>query len=164
MCVSENGLMRDTGDGTFSPNAALTRAMIADVLYGLDGRPEVSGEIPFSDVDSGDWYTAALVWCYQRGMIVGYADGTVKPNAGVTIAEAAVILWSYGYLHGRDVSGRVDLSDFTDAAEVPAWALDSMQWAVYAGIYAGRTPTTLAPNEWVSRADVALMVYRYCQG
>lgn len=153
--VYTRGLMVGVSDTSFAPGQALSRAMLASVLYRLAGEPAVTAENPFTDVPADRWYTDAVIWAAENGIVVGCGDGTFRPNAPATRAQTAVMLYAYANFAGRNTSQRADLSAFADAADVPSWALAEMQWANAAQLILGRDGKLLAPNAETTRAEMA---------
>lgn len=153
--VYNRGLMLGVSDTCFAPNQALSRAMLVTVLYRLADEPDVTADNPFTDVPAGQWYTNAVIWAAANGIVSGFGDGTFRPNAPATRAQAAVMLCGYAKLAGRDTTQRADLSAYADAAEIPSWALAEMQWANAAQLIRGRSDTILAPNAGTTRAEMA---------
>ncbi len=88
----ENGLMSGTGTYTFEPNTTLSRGMIAQMLYALEGKPSISSANNFTDVSSSDWYDKAASWAQSKGIITGYEDGRFGPNDPLTREQLALIL------------------------------------------------------------------------
>ena len=153
--VYTRGLMVGVSDTSFAPDQALSRAMLASILYRLAGEPAVTAENPFTDVPADRWYTDAVIWAAENGIVVGCGDGTFRPNAPATRAQTAVMLYAYANFAGRNTSQRADLSAFADAADVPSWALAEMQWAHAAQLILGRDGKLLAPNAEATRAEMA---------
>lgn len=153
--VYTRGLMVGVSDTSFAPDQALSRAMLASILYRLAGEPAVTAENPFTDVPADRWYTDAVIWAAENGIVVGCGDGTFRPNAPATSAQTAVMLYAYANFAGRNTSQRADLSAFADAADVPSWALAEMQWANAAQLILGRDGKLLAPNAETTRAEMA---------
>ena len=153
--VYTRGLMVGVSDTSFAPGQTLSRAMLASILYRLAGEPAVTAENPFTDVPADRWYTDAVIWAAENGIVVGCGDGTFRPNAPATRAQTAVMLYAYANFAGRNTSQRADLSAFADAADVPSWALAEMQWANAAQLILGRDGKLLAPNAEATRAEMA---------
>lgn len=153
--VYTRGLMVGVSDTNFAPGQTLSRAMLASILYRLAGEPAVTAENPFTDVPADQWYTDAVIWAAENGIVVGCGDGTFRPNAPATRAQTAVMLYAYANFAGRNTSQRADLSAFADAADVPSWALAEMQWANAAQLILGRDGKLLAPNAETTRAEMA---------
>ena len=159
--VYNRGWMVGESATIFAPDQELTRAMLAVILYAMAGEPEVTAANPFSDVPAGEWYTDAVIWAAANGIVVGCGDGTFRPEMAVTRAQAAVMLCGYAAFAGRDVTVRADLSAFGDAADIPAWAQAEMQWANAEKLILGRDGKLLAPNDAVTRAEMASILSGY---
>ena len=161
--LTEIGLSNGTAADKFSPNAAMTRAMIVTLLYRLEGEPTVSGSIPFADVNSGQWYSNAILWASRNDIVNGYSNGTFGINDPVTREQAVTILYRYAKFKDLDVSATADLSGYTDMDDISDWALDAMKWAVSVGIVQGRTAATIEPQGTSTRAEVAAILKRYVE-
>lgn len=160
--VVENGYMTGMSSTTFEPDTKTSRAMVVTVLYNMAGAPDVSGlKNPFTDVAADQWYTDAIIWAANNGIAAGMTATTFDPTANVTRAQMVAFLMRYAAFQQEDVSARDDLSGYTDAASVPNWAQENMQWAVAEGIIAGMTATTLAPNATATRAQLATILTQY---
>ncbi len=161
--VSENSLMSGTTTTTFAPNNNMTRAMLVTVLYRLDGQPSVTGTNSFTDVQSGLWYTNAVVWASENNIISGYGGDLFGTNDSVTREQMVSILYNYAKYKSYDVTKTTELSAYTDASNVSSWAVSAMQWAVVNGIITGTTPTTLSPSGSATRAQVATVLMQFCK-
>ena len=159
--VYTRGLMVGMDEKTFAPDQQLSRAMLAVILYAMAGEPAVTGESPFTDVPAGCWYTDAIVWAAQNGIVCGFGDGTFRPNEAVTRAQAAVMLYGYAAFTGADVTARADLSAYSDAEQIPAWAMDAMQWANARRLIVGRDSSHLVPDGNTTRAEMAAILSAY---
>lgn len=159
--VYTRGWMVGMDEKTFAPDQQLSRAMLAVILYAMAGEPAVTGESPFTDVPAGCWYTDAIVWAAQNGIVCGFGDGTFRPNEAVTRAQAAVMLYGYAAFTGADVTARADLSAYSDAGQIPAWAMDAMQWANARRLIVGRDSSHLVPDGKTTRAEMAAILSAY---
>ena len=159
--VYTRGLMVGMDEKTFAPDQQLSRAMLAVILYAMAGEPAVTGESPFTDVPAGCWYTDAVIWAAQNGIVSGFGDGTFRPNAAITRAQAAVMLYGYAAFTGADVTARADLSAYSDAGQIPAWAMDAMQWANARRLIVGRDSSHLVPDGKTTRAEMAAILSAY---
>ena len=158
-----NNLFNGTGDGTtFSPNMAMSRAMLVTVLHRQADKPASSGENVFSDVPNTSWYTKAVLWASENGIVTG-SNGKFMPNAAVTREQISVILFRYTQKQGKDTSDRADLTAFPDGDLVSGWAKDAMQWAVAEKLISGNTKGELMPKGEASRAQVATILMRYIE-
>ena len=161
--VYENGIMDGTGAYRFAPNAQLTRAMIVTILYRMDGSPAMSGASDFKDVDSGMWYGKAVAWAAANGIVNGYGSGRFGPNDPVTREQLAAILYRYtAYRNASTASNGDNLASFSDLGTVSGYALESMNWAVGAGLLKGANGK-LDPKANATRAQVAAIIHRYLE-
>ncbi len=153
-----------TEELTFEPNTACTRSMIVSILYRLQGSPAVSYTAKFPDVKDGQWYTDAVMWAYENGIVSGYDNGKFGPNDKITREQMAVILMAYTkqILH-RSTDERANLADFPDEGKV-TWSRDAVRWAVALGILSGKQTqgiAYLAPQDTATRAEVASIFMRF---
>lgn len=162
--VYANGLMDGVGDNRFAPNTTTNRAMLATILYRLAGEPEVSGDLPFTDVAAGQWYTDAVLWAAQNGIVNGVAEGIFAPMNTLTREQLVTMLYRYAEAEGYDVSAAADLSGYPDAGKVLSYAQKAMSWAVAEGIVAGMDDGTLNPAGNATRAQIATILMRFCEG
>ena len=160
--VFNNGLMNGTTATTFAPNVNLNRAMMAAVLYNMEGKPACDKSGLFSDVADGKWYTDAVNWAASNNIVSGMPDGTYAPDQALTREQMASILYRYAEYKGIDVSARADLSTFTDGTTVSPWAQDVVQWAVAEKLMSGNG-NELQPKGTASRAQVATVLMNYCE-
>ena len=159
----ENGLMSGTGTYTFEPNTTLSRGMIAQMLYALEGKPSVSATNSFTDVSVNDWYAKAASWTQSKGIITGYNDGRFAPNDPLTREQLALILYNYAQSKGYDTSAKADLSKYVDGSSTSAWAQTAMTWAVGEGLLSGRGLNMLYPTGTATRAEVAQIMMNFCE-
>lgn len=159
----ENGLMSGTGTYTFEPNTTLSRAMIAQMLYALEGKPSVSAANSFTDVSSNDWYAKAASWAQSKGIITGYEDGSFRPDAPLTREQLALILFNYSKIKGYDTSDKANLNGYLDGSSTSTWAQEGMTWAVGAGLLSGRGLNMLYPTGTATRAEVAQIMMNFCE-
>ena len=160
----ENGLMDGVGGNRFAPNSATTRAQLVTILYRLEGQPAVSGDLPFTDVEAGTWYTNAVVWAAQNGIVNGVGDDTFAPGNDLTREQLVTILYRYAEAKGYDVSASADLAGYPDGEEIQAYAREAMAWAVAENIIQGMEDDTLKPAGNASRAQIATILMRFCEG
>ena len=154
----ERGLMVGTDSTHFSPSMTASRAMIASILWRMEGEPEAEATQPFSDVANGRWYTRAVAWAAEAGVIKGYGGGRFGPNDPITREQLASLLWRYA---GSPPASDLPLN-FTDAGEASGYARDALRWAVEQGILTGKGGGVLDPRGKASRAEVAQMLTRFC--
>ena len=160
----ENGLMDGVGGNRFAPNSETTRAQLVTILYRLEGQPAVSGDLPFTDVEAGTWYTNAVGWAAQNGIVNGVGDDTFAPGNDLTREQLVTILYRYAETKGYDVSASADLAGYPDGEEIQAYAREAMAWAVAENIIQGMEDDTLKPAGNASRAQIATILMRFCEG
>ena len=161
--VYEKGIMDGTGADRFSPNAPLTRAMIVTILYRMAGSPSVSGSSDFTDVAAGKWFAKAVAWAAANGIVNGYGSGLFGPNDPVTREQLAAILYRYAVYGGMTaVTLEENLGSFADTAQLSAYAIQAMNWAVGQGLFNG-SGSNLVPKAQATRAQVAAIIHRYLE-
>lgn len=161
--VKYGRLMYGTGNNLFQPDAQMTRAMFAQVLYALEGSPSVCGlSCPFTDA-GGSWYTDAVIWAYHAGVVAGVSATQFAPNEALTREQMVTMLYGYAgrdeQLYGSDGA----LASYQDQASVSDWAREAMAWAVSTGVITGTSTTTLAPQKIGTRAEVATVLMQFCE-
>lgn len=159
--VLNNGLMKGTSETKFSPNGTLTRAQAVTVLYRAVGEPETDGANPFTDVAEGKWYTDAIIWAVDQGIVTGIDEDTFAPDLKITREQLATILFRFS---GETAVEEDALAEFTDAAAVSGWAEEAMNWAVAKGLIQGVETGVLAPRGTATRAQFATILQRYFEG
>jgi len=164
--VISRGLMNGTSATTFEPNATVSRAMVAMILYRMANCPAAAYKATFTDVPEGKWYTEAVEWCAQNGLAAGKGKGIFDPDGDVTRQELAAFMMRFVQYLEKPAEGRNDLSGFADAAAVPAWAKTYVQWAVDAGLISGKPVNgklCLDPTGNATRAELATILTRFVQ-
>lgn len=132
--VYEEDLMNGTSETKFAPNSTLTRGMVATILYRIEGNPAATYAGSFADVADGVWYTDGVEWAAEAGVVNGYTNGNFGPEDPVTREQLAAMLYRYAEYKGYDVTARADLADYTDSANISAYAIENVQWALAEGI------------------------------
>lgn len=141
--VTSSSLMNGTSTTAFSPNANMSRGMLMTVLARYDGESTEGGTV---------WYEKGMNWAKSKGV----SDGSA-PNRNITREQLAAMLYRYA----GEPDGTADLSAYTDAGSVSAYAEKAVQWCVKNGILTGKTSTTLAPKATATRAECAAMLQRF---
>ena len=161
-----NGLFAGMTPTTFAPNATMTRAMLVSVLWRLAGAPAPKAPNTFVDVPDGAWYTDAVTWAAENGVVSGIGGSRFDPSGFVTREQTAEILYNYAHSKGYDVSARADLTAFPDVGSVSGWAEEALSWANAAGLINGTVrdgQTILDPQGSASRAQVAMILMNYVE-
>ena len=159
--VLENGLMKGVGDDKFLPDGTADRAMLATIIWRLDGEQEVDFELTFEDVEPDTWYTEAVRWAASEKVVNGYSDLKFGLFDPITREQLAVMLYRYASIKGIEVNEDANLSDYLDSGDISDWALPAMKWAVETGIIKGVGGGKLAPKNTATRAEAATMLKRY---
>ena len=124
--INKNKLMYGVGDNQFDPHGHMVRAMIVTVLHRLEKMPEPKAYNTFGDVAANRYYSKAVNWAAENGIVNGYGDGNFGPNDPVTREQLAVIFMNYAKYKGYDTSKRAALETFADAKSISGWA--TMLW------------------------------------
>ena len=141
--VTSNSLMNGTSTTAFSPSATMSRGMLMTVLARYAGESTEGGTV---------WYEKGMNWAKNKGI----SDGSA-PNRNITREQLAAMLYRYA----GEPDGAADLSAYTDAGSVSAYAEKAVQWCVKNGILTGKTSSTLAPKATATRAAGAAMLQRF---
>lgn len=162
--VHEKGIMEGTGTHYFSPEADLSRGMLATILYRLEGSPSVSGYSGFSDVADTAYYAKAVAWAKANGIVNGVTATAYEPDTAVTREELAAILCRYAAFKGKDTAISYDyLAGFSDANTSHVYARPALNWAVAYDIINGQGNGVLAPRATATRAEVAQVLMNYLE-
>ncbi|MCH5209568.1 MAG: S-layer homology domain-containing protein [Oscillospiraceae bacterium] len=157
----DNGLMVGITDDTFEPETNVTRGMIVTVLHRKDGTPSASKPYTFTDVSKDSYYSDAIAWASENGIVAGYSDTEFGPDDSITREQMTAIMWRYAKYKGIDVSvgENTNILSYTDAEEVSEYAVNAMQWACGAGIINGMDGA-LVPKGNATRAQTAAILER----
>lgn len=164
--VSQAGLMKGTGKEWFSPKAPLLRGQLVSILWRMSGEPPVVLQEegpPFSDVPEGRYYTDAVNWAEQAGIVGGYANGTFQPDRPVSRQEMAAILYGYCNWRGLYTGARGDLSGYADKDQIDGYAEEALSWASAAGLITGHNASTIDPRSQTQRCQAAAIFKRLCE-
>ena len=160
-----NGLMNGVGGGRFEPDGQLTRAQLVTVLYRAAGEPDTGKQVnPFTDVADDTWYTKAVIWAANNGIVNGVAKNTFAPDDSITREQIAAMLYRYA---GAEAAKEDKLSAFPDAAKVSNWAKEALNWAVAGGLINGvadaNGTANLEPQATATRAQIATILMRWLE-
>ena len=160
--VYDYGYMDGVSATRFDPDGALSRGMLAKVLYNVE---EEQRDFPteFSDVPNSAWYADAVNWAAANDIVKGYGKDKFGPEDLVTREQMAAILYRYAQYKGYDVSAKADLIKFIDADEISNYALEALQWANAEGLINGKGDGVLDPKGQATRAEAAAMFTRFCE-
>ncbi len=153
----DNGLMVGTTDTTFEPNANMTRAMLAVVLYRMAGTPSVKGmSHPFTDVGDGYYAADAITWAYNAGVTAGTSNTTFEPE--LAINREQIVSMIYRFVKADKPDGTLS---FKDSADISSWAVDAVLWASQNKVVSGYPDGTFLPQKNATRAEVTTIIALY---
>lgn len=155
--VLNEGMMHGNGDGTFAPESQLNRAMMVQILYNIEGRPEVTTTKSFSDVTEDTWYYDAVMWAAENGIVEGTSATTYSPKDKLTREQMVTILWRYA---GKPETSDAEIT-FADGADVSQYAKQAVAWAVTNGIVNGVGDNRFDPHGASNRAQIAQIMMNY---
>lgn len=160
--AAELGLVTGYSDGTFRPDAPVTRAQFVLMLWRMCGKPAAAKAASFADA-SADWYQDALSWAVEKGYVNGLSDTRFGPDAPITRQQAMAILFR---LNGGQSGTELTLTGiyeqtFADSTTIASWAKDATWWAVYHELVSGVGGSRIAPEANASRAQIAAILLRY---
>ena len=143
--VYENGYMNGTSASSFHPGGTVSRQQVWMILA------RMAGYYP-------EDMAAARAWAMANGI----SDGT-NPGGAVTRQQLAALLYRFAVQNGYDASvgESTNILSYTDAGQVSEYAISAMQWACGAGIITGTSADTLSPHGSATRAQLAVMLYRW---
>lgn len=162
--VYQQGIMVGMSETTFEPNTTVNRAQVVQMLYNLEGQPQVSGDSGFSDIRDGQWYAKAVAWASANDVVAGYEDGTFRPTRAVTREEFAQILYNYAKCKGYGLSASADLGKFPDSGQVSSWAETALGWANGNGLINGHDDGRMDPKGSTIRAQAASILMNFDKG
>ena len=160
--AAELGLVTGYSDGTFRPDAPVTRAQFVLMLWRMCGKPAAAKAASFAAA-SADWYQDALRWAVEKGYVNGLSDTRFGPDAPITRQQAMAILFR---LNGGQSGTELTLTGiyeqtFADSTTIASWAKDATWWAVYHELVSGVGGSRIAPEANASRAQIAAILLRY---
>lgn len=161
--VYQHGIMEGISDTTFAPFSSLSRGMMVQIFYNLEGQPAVVGKNEFNDVSKNQWFYDAITWASQNDVVNGYDNNIFLADQNITREELAQMLYNYAKYKGYDVSASANLSQYPDGAKVSDWAKTALSWANGNGLITGHENNTIDPNGTANRAQTATILMRFHQ-
>ncbi len=153
MFAYENELFRGISDTEFAPYDSMTRAMLVTVLHRYAGEPVPAAANPFEDVDADMWYTQAITWAAEQGIVAGVAEGVFAPDLPISREQLAAVLFRYLQIDEHQLLGLS--ASFADDAAISDWAQDAILWATVEGLLVADFSNVLSPQGDALRAEVA---------
>ena len=159
--LARYGYVDGMGDGSYAPNASVTRAQFIKMMVGYYGMitPEYKGE--YADIKGDEWYVEYITLARQLGLISPefYADGKFYPDKPITREEAASIAAAIAkQQEAKTVEGAV--TSFTDEGSISSWALNSVKNASSYGLIKGYDTGDYKPAANITRAEAAAILFR----
>lgn len=161
--VNDKGLMSGTDENAFSPNKAMTRAMIVTVLWRLEGQPEGANISTFNDVKTDSYYFNAVAWAADKKIVEGYAENVFGSDDDVTREQLAAIFYRLAQYKGYDTSEKADLGKYTDSKIIADYAMNAFEWAIAYGIITGTADDKISPKGNALRCQAAAILKRFCE-
>ena len=155
------GYMNGVGDGKFDPAGSMTRGMVVTVLYRREGSPAVTFRNDFTDVKKGKFYSDAVIWAKDEGVVNGITETTFEPNGKITREQLATMLSRFSERCLVSVPDRADLSGYPDADKIHSYAKDALAWANEANLIKGMSDGTLSPRGEATREQFATILKRF---
>lgn len=150
-----NNITTGFPDGTFRPNAPVTRAQFVTFLHRIAGEPAASSVAAFPDMPANPAFQAAISWAVEAGVTTGFDDGTFRPDADIERQQIATMLQRY--IDGDAPAGA--LGRFTDHGQVSGWALAGMRWVAHNYVM-GVNLTEIRPRDTATRGEAVAMLSR----
>lgn len=163
--VYQGGVMNGMTETTFEPATAVSRAMVAAILYRLADSPAVSDDMscPFTDVQKGDWYYDAIVWAYNEGILKGVSETLAAPNAAATREQVAVLFYRYEVNSEVEPTGaelEAILSVYPDADQIAPWAKTGVAFCTYFDLMQGDNDG-FRPQDNMKRCELAQVIVNF---
>ena len=156
----DKGYMAGKSNNKFDPGGTVTRATITQVLYAMEGKPDVKKAAGFKDLKSGAWYVDSVNWAASIGIVSGYSKVKFGPDDPITRQQMVAIMYQYAKYKKYDTSENGDIYKFKDAGSVTKYAVTPMKWAVGHGIISG-TNKGLEPKGTATRAQIAVILQAF---
>ncbi len=160
----EKEYMNGTGGGKFTPAGTMTRSMVVTVLYRREGAPEVAFSGVFTDVPDGKWYSDAVIWAKDSGVVTGTSADTFTPDGEITREQMAAMFYRYASYLDLNIENDENLSVYADTSKIHDYALEAMRWAVGKGIITGISKdgkVYLDPRGNATREQFATILKRF---
>jgi hypothetical protein len=156
------GLISGTAKTTFSPDAAMTRGMLATALGKLsDADVKDCKTSSFTDVKAGSTFQPYIEWAYRKGIIEGVSSSQFAPDKAVTREETAVIMQNYAKVTGYTLPVTRQANTFGDSSAISGTCQEAVKAMQQAGIMMGGSNNNFRPGDSITRAEVSAILYRY---
>jgi hypothetical protein len=156
--LAGRGILKGTGQGMFEPQRPISRSEFVKLMASALELKPVAYQGLFNDVHSSDWFAQAVATAYNNKIVSGYPDGSFKPDKSISRNEIASILYQ---IEGAKASLETLKPEYNDLAQVPIWALEGVIFATQKGLMSGYTDNTFRGQNPLTRAEAAVIVYKY---
>ena len=161
--VTDEEYFVGTSKTTFSPEMSMTRAMFVVVLAALEGAKVDNNVAPFADVPAGTWYSGAVKWAADNGVVAGVGDNKFAPDTAISREQMAVMMDAYvdwhSAKHGENHKLKAQVKGFGDSAKIASWATEAVENCRVWGLIAGAPDGNYYPQNTATRAEVATVIY-----
>ena len=156
-------LMNGMTPTTFEPTTTLNRAMFAQILANMSGVDTSDNSVGtvFTDVPAGKWYTPAVKWAYDNGIVDGMTPTTFEPLEPIQRQQICVMVVRYAEKFGIELTADIEKKVFEDDSNIQNYAKDAVYICQQAGIVDGKTETEFLPRDNATRAEIATIIMRF---
>lgn len=157
-------IVKGVSDTNFAPEENVKRSEFTSLIVRALGIKDEPFKPKFNDVKDSDWYAGTVIAAVKAGLVDGFEDGNFHPDDLITRQQAAVILARAVAFAGRNPAGGSGyLAKYADKNAIADWAAEAVSKNVEAGIIEGITDSSIAPNEYTTRAQAVAVIKRLLQ-
>lgn len=156
-------IFKGVSEKEFKPNMKMSRAMFVTALHRVEGEPESKNQVKFADVAEGKWYTEAIKWASEKGLVLGKSAAEFAPDENITREQLMTLMYRYADFCSLDTSARAEEKEVSDWTMVSDYAADAVLWTVSEKLVEGKGVGRIAPKEYATRAEVATIVKRFME-
>ena len=159
--VLNHKYMQGLSDTSFAPDAVISRAMVVQVLYAMDGKPAPGAPAGFGDVSAGRCFTNAVNWAANNHIVSGYSKSSFRPEEPVSRQQLVTIVYRYAQYKRYDSTASGTIAGFEDTDSLSEYAVIPMKWAIGHRIISGMKVEEhhiLSPRGTATRAQLAVIL------
>ena len=162
--VAEKDYMIGVGGDRFAPAMEMTRSMFVTILYRIEGVKDTSQKSQFKDVPDGTWYTQAVNWAAENGIVQGNGEGMFLPDALITRQDMCTMMARYVAYHEKKHNvtheKKGEAKTFADKDQISSYALEAVNSCVTWGLIEGNELGYFMPLNTSTRAEAAAIISR----
>lgn len=158
----QNKIFNGTSQSTFSPDMPMSRGMFVTVLGRMAGIAQTAGETAFVDVPKRQYYSGYVAWAKSVGIVDGVSPKYFAPNSNVTREQICKMMAKYCSVIGVPLTAVKEQIVFTDADEISPWAREYVKLCQTGGLVNGTDGGRFAPRDSTTRAQVAMILFNFC--